>query len=232
MKIRHLNHMLMAEYLRSFVLILTGFALIDMVYCYIFNFNADVLYLHWMCGSYDEPLSFSMIILKLLNISLVFWYIGNVCERFLGIYMMQLFCRIDRWRPFLLKFTILLICHAEVLLLCSHCSFYFVSGDIPEMDIAIKYFLMDGISLCGLVLVFILLNNAFAIDHGLLYIMGVLVVNTFTPIPIPLATSTIRYAECIEQFGYAVLFSSSALSMVIVSCVYVCLVSKRRMCIC
>ncbi len=232
MKIRQLNKVLTIEYAKLFVLILSGFLLIDFIYCRIFSNSINTLYLHWMCGAANEPLSIAMLILKISNVSLIFLYVGNICDRFWGRYMMQVFSRITKQVPFVLKFTLLLVLHALLLLFCSYCIFYCTCGSMPDFNNMLAYYLLDGLSLCGLILIYIMLNNSYMREHSLLYIMGILVANTVSPIPIPLAVSTLKYLEMLEYIGYRIMLLSTVVCVSLVIGIYVYSVSRRRLCIC
>lgn len=232
MKIGRLNKMLMMGYAKLFVLILAGFLLIDFIYCRILSNSINTLYLHWMCGAAGESLSMATVILKILNTALIFLYVGNVCERFSGRYMMQVFSRITKYVPFIFKLIILLIFYALLLLFCSHCIFYCVSGSAPDFSDMLMYYLLDGLSLSGLILLYIILNNSYVREHSLLYIMGILVANTVSPIPIPLAVSTLKYVEMLEYTGYGVMLLSTAVCVALIIGIYVYSVSRRRLCIC
>ncbi|WP_026507939.1 hypothetical protein [Butyrivibrio sp. MC2013] len=231
MRISQLNKMLIIEYAKLLVLILVGFILIDATYCYLFKSSND-LCLHWMCGTIDEPTSTAMIILKLLNISLIFLYIGNVCERFWDKFIIQVYCRISKRILFVLKFTLLLIFHSWILLLCSHYIFYCVSGDIPDAIDVCRYYLLDSLSFCGLVLIYIMMNNSCIRDWSLFCVMGILVINTVSPIPIPLAASTIKYIEMANNLGYDTLVFSNVVCEIFVIGFYAYVISKRRFSIC
>ncbi|MEE3471002.1 MAG: hypothetical protein VZR24_10075 [Butyrivibrio hungatei] len=231
MKIRQLNKMFLIEYLKLAALILIGFLLIDVVYCCLFK-NSSNLCLHWMCGTNDEPISIAMIILKLLNISLIFMYVGSVCERFGKKYMVQVFCRISKCIPFVMEYTLLLVIHSSILLICSHYIFYCVSGAMPDVIYICRYFLLDSLSLDGLILIYIMLNNSEMKDWSLLLVMGILVINTFSPIPLPFAASTIRFIEMSNQLGYFRLYFSTFVCLIFIIGVYACFFSRRRYSLC
>ena len=195
MKVSKLFKIIVREFRKDFLLSVLLFVFLDFVYA---NFTGIELgresgTILWQGGNETYQFGLSTVLLKLLNISAVFLTVGKIADKLSGGIMPCLLARITDYRKFLYAHLAVLLLSGEALLAVSHIVYYCFAGFYAEQAAsALFYLFMDCLGFFGIVVIYIILNNCYALEHSLICIIALYLVNTVLPTPI-LAMSTAQF---------------------------------------
>lgn len=235
MKVSALFKIIVKEFRRDIFISILLLALVDFVYA---NFtgvqlNRENGLILWQGGNDIYMLGLNTVLLKLLNVSIVFINVGKIADKISSDIMVYILARVIDYRKFIFAYSTVLIILGEILLTVSHIVYYCFAGFYLEQAASsLLYLIMDGLGFVGIVIIYIILNNCFSLENSFMYIIAVYILNTVLPVPILLAMSTVRFLVLKSQITVSALLLLIIGMDLIVAIYYYVLIKRRRVNIC
>lgn len=235
MKVMTLFKIIVKEFKRDILVSVLLFALVDFVYV---NFTGVQLdresgMILWQGGNDTYILSLSTVLLKLLNISVVFIIVGKIADKLSSDIMICILARITDYRKFIYAYSIVIIVLGEILLTVSHIVYYCFAGFyFEQIPSGLLYLWVDGLGFFGIMLIYIILSHCYSLENSFTYMIAVYVLNTVLPIPILPAMSTVRFFILKDRITIAWLSLLLVGVDLIVAAFYDVLIRKRRVNVC
>lgn len=235
MKVMTLFKIIVKEFKRDILVSVLLFALVDFVYV---NFtgvplNRESGMILWQGGNDTYILSLSTVLLKLLNISVVFITVGKIADKLSSDIMIYILSRISDYRKFIYAYSIVIMVLGEILLTVSHIVYYCFAGFyFEQISSGLLYLWVDGLGFFGIMLIYIILNHCYSLENSFTYMIAVYVLNTVLPIPILPAMSTVRFFILKDRIPIAWLSLLLVGIDLIAAAFYDVLIRKRRVNIC
>lgn len=235
MKLSALLKMIVKEFRKDILLSILLLALIDFVYA---NFtgmelnreNGTIL---WQGGNDVFVLSLSTVLLKLLNVSVVFITIGKIADKLSSDIMVYLLARITDYRKFMYAYSAVVVILGEMLLAMSHIVYYCFAGFYFKDTASILFYLfMDCFGFLSIMILYIILSHCYSVENSFLYIIAVYVLNTILPFPILPAMATARFLTITSRFPVCLPVLTTAGVDLIAVIYYDVLIRKRRINVC
>jgi len=235
MKVLTLFKIIVKEFKKDILISILLFALVDFIYA---NFtgvqlnkeNSSIL---WQGGNDIYFFGFSTVLLKLLNVSIVFIAVGKIVDKLSSDIMIYILARISDYKKFIYAYSAVVILLGEILLTISHIVYYCFAGfSLEQAASSLLYLIMDDFGFLGIMTLYIILNDCYSTENSFMYIIVVYILNTILPIPILPAMSTVRFLALRSRIGIVLivlLIVGMDLSVVIF---YGALIRKRRVNIC
>lgn len=198
MKIKVINQLIMKEYKNYFYCTVLLLIVVDLIFkffggLYISPHTASI---YWLGGDKTHSIPLSFLLLKLVNISILFLIVGRMMNKLKEDIMMYVLSRIRNYYGFMKRFTILLFVYGVILVIISHLLFYCVFGlSLDRVDLAFWYLLIDCLGFVGMLAFYIILENGFSIENSYLVVLVLYILNTIVPIPIIIASSTLHFMK-------------------------------------
>ena len=196
MKVLALFKIIVKEFRRDIFISILLLALVDFIYVKFtgIQFNRESGMILWQGGNDRYPLDLRTVLLKLLNVSIVFITVGKIADKISSDIMIYILARITNYKKFICSYSIVIIVSGEILLTVSHLVYYCFAGFYPEQVISgISYLLADALGFLGIMILYIILNNCYSLENSFMYIIVVYLLNTVLPVPILPAMSTARF---------------------------------------
>ncbi len=235
MKVYILFKIIVKEFRKNIFISVFLFVLVDFLYA---NFtgvslNRENGAILWQGGNAVYTLNLSTVLLKLLNISLVFITAGKIADKLSGDIMIYILARITNYRKFVVSYSAVVIMLGEILLTVSHIVYYCFAGFYLEQAPSnLLYLLMDGLGFFGIMILYMILNNCCSLENSFAYIIVIYLLNTVLPLPILPAMSTVRFLILKNQFTTVPLLLLTAGMDMIAAGIYLVLIRKKRVNIC
>ena len=210
MKIKTLSKLIFDEYFKYFIFSIMLIILIDFIFINFTGLSIDKEngYIYWLGGNETISMGLRIILLKTLNISIIFLTIGRIIEEVSRNIMIYVFSRITNYSKFLWQYFSIIVMIGLILLTASHIIYYiFIGLPIDKLWIIFSYLLFDCLGFISIITIYFMLNNAFLFENSFLIIITIYMLNTILPIPIIFATSTVKYILIINQIHIAILFA-------------------------
>ena len=209
MKIKTLSKLIFDEYFKYFVFSIMLFILIDFIFINFTGLSIDKEngYIYWLGGNETISMGLRIILLKTLNISIIFLTIGRIIEEVSRNIMIYVFSRITNYSKFLWRYFSIIVMIGLMLLIASHIIYYiFIGLPIDKLCFIFSYLLFDCLGFISIITIYFTLNNALLFENSFLIIIIIYMLNTILPIPIIFATSTVKYILIINQIHVSILF--------------------------
>jgi len=235
MKVSVLFKIIVKEFKKDIFISILLFILVDFIYA---NFTEVRLTresgsILWQGGNDAYFFGFSTLLLKLLNVSVVFITAGKIVDKLSSDVMVYILARITDYRKFIYAYSAVVIMLGEIFLTVSHIVYYCFAGFYSEqMTSSLFYLLADGLGFGGIMILYIILNNCFFLDNSFLYLIAVYLLNTVLPIPILPAMSTVRFLTLKSRIGSIPILLLIAGMDMIAAVIYGVLIKKRRINLC
>lgn len=234
MQVASLIKLLSKEYKKSIFISFLLFVIVDFVFLNFTGLNTDHISgtVLWLGGE-EYRMALSTILLKLLNVSIIFITVGKITEKLTSDVILYIMVRTSDYKKFLLGFTFVLVLLVCIMEIASHFIFYGLAG-ISKTHIlySLEYLLFECLGTSGMLILYIILNNVFMAENGILYILGIYALNILLPFPIVLATSTMNFIGMVSEHGVAMLLVLTVLLDIIIMAAYLHLILKRRISVC
>lgn len=235
MKVFALVKIIVKEFRRDIFISILLLALVDFVYA---NFTGAQLnwengLILWQGGNDIYMLGINTVLLKLLNVSIVFITVGKIADKTSSDIMVYILARVNDYRKFICAYSTVLIILGVILLTVSHIVYYCFAGFSLEQAVSsLLYLIMDGLGFVGMVIIYIILNKCYSLENSFMYIIAVYLLNTVLPVPILLAMSTVRFLILKSQIEIVpLLLMIIGMDLTVVIYYYV-LIKRRRVNIC
>lgn len=235
MKVFSLVKIIVKEFRRDIFISILLLALVDFVYA---NFTVAQLnwengLILWQGGNDIYMLGINTVLLKLLNVSIVFITVGKIADKISSDIMVYILARVNDYRKFICAYSTVLIILGVILLTVSHIVYYCFAGFSLEQAVSsLLYLIMDGAGFVGMMIIYIILNNCYSLENSFMYIIAVYLLNTVLPVPILLAMSTVRFLILKSQIEIVpLLLMIIGMDLTVVIYYYV-LIKRRRVNIC
>lgn len=209
MKIKTLSKLIFDEYFKYIIFSIMLIILIDFIFINFTGLSIDKEngYIYWLGGNETISMGLRIILLKALNISIIFLTIGRIIEEVSRTIMVYVFSRITNYSKFLWQYFSIIVMIGLILLTASHIIYYiFIGLPIDKLWIIFSYLLFDYLGFISIITIYFMLNNAFLFENSFLIIIIIYMLNTILPIPIIFAASTVKYILIINQINIAILF--------------------------
>lgn len=210
MKIKTLSKLIFDEYFKYIIFSIMLIILIDFIFINFTGLSIDKEngYIYWLGGNETISMGLRIILLKALNISIIFLTIGRIIEEVSRTIMVYVFSRITNYSKFLWQYFSIIVMIGLILLTASHIIYYiFIGLPIDKLWIIFSYLLFDYLGFISIITIYFMLNNAFLFENSFLIIIIIYMLNTILPIPIIFATSTVKYILIINQIHVVILFA-------------------------
>ena len=234
MKVMTLFKIIIKEFKKDILISIILFALVDFTYVNFTGvlFNEESSSILWQGGN-DSYFGFSTLLLKLLNVSIVFITVGKTVDKLSSDIMIYILSRISDYKKFIYAYSAVVIILGEILLTISHIVYYCFAGFYLEQAASSLFYLaMDDFGFLGIMILYIILNDCYSAENSFMYIIVVYILNTILPIPILPAMSTVRFLVLKSRIGIApilLLIIGMDLGLAVF---YGVLIKKRRVNIC
>lgn len=235
MKMFELFKIIVKEFKRDIFISILLLALVDFIYANFtgVQFNRENGFILWQGGNDIYMLGVNTVLLKLLNISIVFITVGKIVDKISSDIMVYILARVTDYKKFICAYSTVLIILGEILLTASHIVYYCFAGFYLEQAVSsLLYLIMDGLGFVGIVIIYIILNNCYSLENSFMYILAVYILNTVLPVPILLAMSTVRFLVLKSQIATVPLLLMIIGMDLIVATYYYVLIKRRRVNIC
>lgn len=209
MKIKTLSKLIFDEYFKYIIFSIMLIILIDFIFINFTGLSIDKEngYIYWLGGNETISMGLRIILLKALNISIIFLTIGRIIEEVSRTIMVYVFSRITNYSKFLWQYFSIIVMIGLILLTASHIIYYiFIGLPIDKLWIIFSYLLFDYLGFISIITIYFMLNNALLFENSFLIIIIIYMLNTILPIPIIFATSTVKYILIINQINVSILF--------------------------
>lgn len=209
MKIKTLSKLIFDEYFKYIIFSIMLIILIDFIFINFTGLSIDKEngYIYWLGGNETISMGLRIILLKTLNISIIFLTIGRIIEEVSRTIMVYVFSRITNYSKFLWQYFSIIVMIGLILLTASHIIYYiFIGLPIDKLWILFSYLSFDCLGFISIITIYFMLNNAFLFENSFLIIIIIYMLNTILPIPIIFATSTVKYILIINQIHVVILF--------------------------
>ena len=235
MKMSALFKIIVKEFKKDIFISVFLFVLVDFIYV---NFtgvelNKESGPVLWQGGNDSYMFGLNTVLLKLLNVSIVFITVGKIADKISSDIMVYILARVTDYKKFICAYSTVLIILGETLLTVSHIVYYcFVGFDFAQVGSVLLYLFMDDLGFAGIVIIYITLNNCYSLENSFMYIIAVYLLNTVLPIPILPAMSTVRFFILKNQIALVPLLLMMAGIDLLVVIYYYVLIKRRRINIC
>ena len=209
MKIKTLSKLIFDEYFKYIIFSIMLIILIDFIFINFTGLSIDKEngYIYWLGGNETISMGLRIILLKTLNISIIFLTIGRIIEEVSRTIMVYVFSRITNYSKFLWQYFSIIVMIGLILLTASHIIYYiFIGLPADKLLIIFSYLLFDCLGFISIITIYFTLNNALLFENSFLIIIIIYMLNTILPIPIIFATSTVKYILIINQINVSILF--------------------------
>ena len=235
MKVMTLFKIIIKEFKKDILISIILFALVDFIYV---NFTGVLLNeesgsILWQGGNDIYFFGFNTLLLKLLNVSIVFITVGKIVDKLSSDIMIYILSRISDYKKFIYAYSAVVIILGEILLTISHIVYYCFAGFYLEQAASSLFYLaMDDFGFLGIMILYFILNDCYSAENSFIYIIVVYTLNTVLPIPILPAMSTVRFWVLRSQIGIVpilllIIGMDSGLAVF-----YGVLIKKRRVNVC
>lgn len=235
MKVTVLLKMILKEFRLDIFISILLFALVDFTYTKFtgVTLNRESGTILWQGGNDIYTPGLSTVLLKLLNVSIVFITVGKIADKLSGDITIYILARITNYRYFIFAYTIIVILSGELLLAVSHMIYYCFAGFYPEQALSgFIYLLMDELGFLSILTLYLILNNCCLLENSFIYIICLYLLNTVLPVPVLPAMSTVKFFILRSQVAMAPLFLSLAGIDLTVAFFYYELIKRRRINVC
>lgn len=235
MKVFALFKIVVKEFRRDIFTSILLLVVVDFIYA---NFtgvqlNRESGIILWQGGNEIYSINLSTVLLKLLNISIVFMTVGKIADKISGDIMIYILARITNYKKFICAYSTVIIALGEILLTVSHIVYYCFAGFYLEQVIScLLYFSMDALGFFGIMIIYIILNNCYSLENSFTYIIAIYIINTVLPVPILLAMSTVRFLTLKSRIAIVPLFLLLVGMDWILAIFYYALIKRRRVDVC
>lgn len=235
MKVSALFKIIVREFRRELFGAVLLLALVDFLYA---NFTGISLAgesgtILWQGGNEVYLAGFSTVLVKLLNVSIIFITIGKIADKLSGDLMVYLLARAADYRKFILAYTAAAALLGEMLLVLSHLLYYCFAGFYPEQAAsAVSYLVMDCLGFPGMLILYFILHYCCFLENGFLYLMGIYLLNTVLPVPILPAMSTVKFVALRSRIPLGSLGLLLLGTDLIAAVCYEVLIKRRRVNLC
>lgn len=192
------------EFKKDIFISILLFILVDFIYANFtgVQFNGESGSILWQGGNDTYFFGFSTILLKILNVSVVFITVGKIVDKLSSDIMVYILSRISDYKKFIYAYSAVVIILGEILLTVSHLVYYCFAGFYPEQAASgLFYLLTDDLGFGGVMILYIILSDCFFLENSFLYLIAVYLLNTVLPIPILPAVSTVRFPALKSRIG-------------------------------
>ena len=235
MKVLTLFKIIVKEFKKDILISIILFALVDFIYA---NFtgvqlNEESSNILWQGGNDIYFFGFSTVLLKLLNVSIVFISVGKIVDKLSSDIMIYILARISDYKKFIYAYSVVVIILGEILLTISHIVYYCFAGFYLEQAASsLFYLIMDDFGFLGIMILYIILNNCYLTENSFMYMIAVYILNTILPIPILPAMSTVRFLALKSRIGIIPILLLIIGMDLVVAVFYGVLIKKRRVNVC
>ena len=235
MKVLTLFKIIVKEFKKDILISIILFALVDFIYV---NFtgvllNEESSSILWQGGNDIYFFGFSTLLLKLLNVSIVFITVGKIVDKLSSDIIIYILSRISDYKKFIYAYSAVVIILGEILLTISHIVYYCFAGFYLEQAASSLFYLaMDDFGFLGIMILYIILNDCYSAENSFMYTMVVYILNTILPIPILPAMSTVRFLVLRSRIGIVLILLLIAGMDLGIAIFYGALIRKRRVNIC
>ena len=161
MKIKTLSKLIFDEYFKYIIFSIMLFILIDFIFINFTGLSIDKEngYIYWLGGNETISMGLRIILLKALNISIIFLTIGRIIEEVSRTIMVYVFSRITNYSKFLWQYFSIIVMIGLILLTASHIIYYiFIGLPIDKLWIIFSYLLFDYLGFISPFLDFLTIN--------------------------------------------------------------------------
>lgn len=235
MNVLTLFKIIVKEFKKDILISIILFALVDFTYVNFTGaiFNEESSSILWQGGNDIYFFGFSTLLLKLLNVSIVFITVGKIVDKLSSDIMIYILSRISDYKKFVYAYSAVVIILGEILLTISHIVYYCFSGIYLEQTVSSLFYLaMDDLGFIGIMILYIILNDCYSTENSFVYIIAVYILNTILPIPILPALSTVRFLALRSQIGIVLIVILIVGMDLSIAIFYGVLIRKRRVNIC
>ena len=217
-------------FISIFLLVLADFIYVNFTGVHLNRESGLIL---WQGGNDTYLFNLSTVILKILNVSIVFITVGKIIDKLSSDIMVYILARITNYNKLICAYTIVVIMLGESGLTISHIIYYcFVGFYFEQATACLLYLLMDALGFCGMIIIYIILSNCYLVENSYLYIIAIYILNTVLPVPILLAMSTVRFLILKTQVPIILLLLLVAGMDFILIFLYYKLIKRRRINVC
>ena len=235
MKVPALFKTIVKEFKRDIFISILLLALVDFIYV---NFtgiqhNGESGMILWQGGNDKYPFDLRTVLLKLLNISIVFITVGKIADKISSDIILYILARITNYKKFICSYSIVIIVLGEILFTAFHLVYYCFAGVYSEqVRSCFFYYLMDVLGFLGMMILYIVLNNCYSLENSFTYMIAVYLLNTVLPVPVLPAMSTVRFLSITNQIPIVLLLLLVLGTDLIVGIFYYELIKRRRVNVC
>lgn len=235
MKVLTLFKIIVTEYKKDILMSIILFALADFIYV---NFtgvqlNEESSSILWQGGNDNYFWGFNTVLLKLLNVSIVFIAVGKIVDKLTSDIMIYILARISDYKKFVCAYSAVVIILGEILLTLSHIVYYCFAGFYLEQTASsLFYLMMDDFGFLGIMILYIILNDCYSTENSFLYIIAIYILNAILPIPILPAMSTVRFLDLRSRIGIVLILLLIVGMDLSIAIFYGALIRKRGVNIC
>ncbi|MCM1191718.1 MAG: hypothetical protein NC123_09735 [Butyrivibrio sp.] len=235
MKVLTLFKIIVKEFKKDILISIMLFVLVDFIYA---NFTGVQLdekssSILWQGGNDAYFWGFNTVLLKLLNVSIVFITVGKIVDKLSSDLMIYILARIPDYKKFIYAYSAVVIILGEILLTISHVVYYCFAGFyLEQIASSVFYLIMDDFGFLGIMTLYIILDDCYSRENSFTYIIAAYILNTILPIPILPAMSTVRFLVLRNRIGSASIVLLILVMDVILVIFYGVLIRKRRVNIC
>lgn len=241
-KILKINRILLKENKKYLICFICTALLLSLFYFKFCNTSTDSrkILLSWMGGSAEQIYSFSILILKMSFISLIFIYIGRIIDQIKNNLIFYLAPRIGNNKKVIISLALVIIMQGILLVIAFQVAFFIafavfihdINALIKITNVLFSYIVIECISMTGVILIYMIIDIIFKINNSLLIIIALYIINSVIPHNIPVATFTGRLGGLycngkMMQFGFLVCATT-----IIITIVFIFLIDKRKVELC
>jgi len=208
-------------------------------FCNISTDSKEIL-LDWMGGSVGQSYSFSILVLKMSFISIIFLYLGRMIDQMKSSFIYYLAPRFGNVKkviisfisPVLLQGILLVIIFEVVFCIALIISIHENKVLIDIIYGFVSYIVIECLSMIGVILIYMTMEFVIAINNAILIIIALYLVNSIIPYNIPIAIFTSRLGDMycngkMIQFG-----ASICLSTIVIASIFKLLIDKKEVKLC
>jgi hypothetical protein len=241
-KILNLNKILLEENKMYFLSSICMVLLLSLLYFRFSNISTDSkeILIDWMGGSAEQSYSFSILVLKMSFISIIFIYLGRIIDELRSNLLYFLAPRLGNVKNVIISFILPVLLHGILLVIIFEVAFLIalvinIHDCKALINITygfISYIIIECISMAGVILIYLIMELVFAVNNAILIIIALYLVNSIVPYNIPIAIFTSKLGDMycngkIIQFGFYIFIST-----IVIAFIFKCLIDKREVKLC
>ena len=235
MKITVLSKLIIKEYYKY--ILISILLLIMNIFLYFFSkgiyHNSETLLFYWFGGYGNDRIGILEILLKVLNIAIIFLSIGRIIDKISESQMVYILARTTYYNKVIANFTFIIIAIGLALLILSHLLFIIIAGlPLNALGLLMNFLLLDCLSFIGIIIIYICLNNVLMLEHSIIYILVLYFINTIIAFPILIAMSTVQFLKLESELGIPNMYYLILGIDLLILFIYYLIIKKRKVNIC